>query len=228
MEHRTGHGVAVFSRGCPLARASRRLDRGGDRNQPRRSDHRQRRLSAFHELYRHRQYREYRGAPDADGAGERGADRPPGVRGARRPDSTRAFRAAGAARVARQDASGRRLLGAALAMRVLIIDDDEDLRTLLAHYLRQEWPQVEIEQFDPLDREMPDDSFPLGTYDLLILDYQLGRGDGLQWLATFKRRPDCPKVLFLTGAGNEVIAVRAMKAGADDYQRKQELTREKL
>jgi serine/threonine protein kinase len=35
-------------------------------------------------------------------------------------------------------------------------------------------------------------------------------------------------VLFLTGAGNEIIAVRAMKAGADDYQRKQELTREKL
>ncbi|MGH8705824.1 MAG: protein kinase domain-containing protein, partial [Burkholderiales bacterium] len=43
-----------------------------------------------------------------------------------------------------------------------------------------------------------------------------------------KKRADCPPVVFLTGAGNEVIAVRAMKAGADDYQRKQELTREKL
>ena len=48
------------------------------------------------------------------------------------------------------------------------------------------------------------------------------------WLQQFKRRADCPPVLFLTGAGNEIIAVRAMKAGADDYQRKQELTREKL
>src|SRR5207302_11495780 len=48
------------------------------------------------------------------------------------------------------------------------------------------------------------------------------------WLQEFKRRADCPPVLFLTGAGNEIIAVRAMKAGADDYQRKQELTREKL
>src|SRR5258708_17476083 len=56
----------------------------------------------------------------------------------------------------------------------------------------------------------------------------LGRGDGLDWLARLKQRPDCPKILFLTGAGNEIIAVRAMKAGADDYQRKQELTREKL
>ena len=35
-------------------------------------------------------------------------------------------------------------------MRVLIIDDDEDLRTLLAHYLKQEWPAAKIELFDPL------------------------------------------------------------------------------
>ena len=56
----------------------------------------------------------------------------------------------------------------------------------------------------------------------------LGRGDGLDWLQRLKQRADCPKILFLTGAGNEIIAVRAMKAGADDYQRKQELTREKL
>ena len=113
-------------------------------------------------------------------------------------------------------------------MRVLIIDDDEDLRTLLAHYIRQQWPEAEIDQFDPLDRDMPDASFPLGSYDVVILDYMLGRGDGLQWLAEFKKRADCPKILFLTGAGNEIIAVRAMKAGADDYQRKQELTRERL
>ncbi|TAK82777.1 MAG: response regulator [Betaproteobacteria bacterium] len=113
-------------------------------------------------------------------------------------------------------------------MRLLIIDDDEDLRNLISHYVKQEWPQAEIDLFDPLDRDMPEESFPLGSYDVVILDYLLGRGDGLDWLAHFKRRADCPKILFLTGAGNEIIAVRAMKAGADDYQRKQELTREKL
>ena len=113
-------------------------------------------------------------------------------------------------------------------MRLLIIDDDEDLRTLIAHYIRQQWPDAEVEQFDPLERNMPDAAFPLGSYDVVILDYMLGRGDGLEWLQNFKKRSDCPPVLFLTGAGNEIIAVRAMKAGADDYQRKQELTREKL
>jgi CheY-like chemotaxis protein len=113
-------------------------------------------------------------------------------------------------------------------MRVLIIDDDEDLRGLLARYITQRWSDAEIEEFDPLERDLPGPDFPLRSYDVIILDYMLGRGDGLDWLQRLKSRPDCPKILFLTGAGNEIIAVRAMKAGADDYQRKQEMTREKL
>jgi DNA-binding NarL/FixJ family response regulator/tRNA A-37 threonylcarbamoyl transferase component Bud32 len=113
-------------------------------------------------------------------------------------------------------------------VRILIIDDDEDLRNLLRHYLKQHWADAEVDDYDPLSRDLPDAKFPLGSYDVVILDYMLGRGDGLDWLQKLKRRADCPKILFLTGAGNEIIAVRAMKAGADDYQRKQEMTRERL
>src|SRR3954454_14470576 len=113
-------------------------------------------------------------------------------------------------------------------MKVLLIDDDPDLRGLLSHYIRQRWAGATVDEWDPLERDMPDADFPLGAYQALILDYMLGRGDGLDWLQRLKTRADCPKVLFLTGAGNESIAVRAMKAGADDYQRKQELTRERL
>ena len=113
-------------------------------------------------------------------------------------------------------------------MRILLIDDDEDLRNLLSRYIRGQWSDAQIDAYDPLERDVPDETFPLGQYDVVVLDYMLGRGDGLQWLKILKQRPECPKILFLTGAGNEIIAVRAMKAGADDYQRKQELTREKL
>jgi DNA-binding response OmpR family regulator len=113
-------------------------------------------------------------------------------------------------------------------MRILIIDDDEDLRNLLAHYLKQAFPAAEVGTLDPLEHDMPGPDFPLEDYALIILDYMLGRGDGLEWLAALKRRAACPPILFLTGAGNESIAVRAMKAGADDYQRKQELTRDRL
>src|SRR6266850_664821 len=113
-------------------------------------------------------------------------------------------------------------------MRILIIDDDPDLRNLLGHYIKQKWPTWAVDEYDPLERNFPAADFPLGDYQALILDYMLGRGDGLDWLQRMKQRADCPKILFLTGAGNEIIAVRAMKAGADDYQRKQDLPREIL
>ena len=113
-------------------------------------------------------------------------------------------------------------------MRVLIIDDDPDLRNLLVQYIRQQWPAGDIAEYDPLERDMPGKDFPLHAYDVVILDYMLGRGDGLRWLEQLRKRPKCPPIIFLTGAGNEIIAVRAMKLGAADYQRKQELTKERL
>ena len=64
-------------------------------------------------------------------------------------------------------------------MRILLIDDDEDLRNLLSRYIRGQWPDAQIDAYDPLERSMPDESFPLGSYDVLVLDYMLGRGDGL-------------------------------------------------
>src|SRR5437667_3845404 len=113
-------------------------------------------------------------------------------------------------------------------MRILIIDDDVDLRNLLARYSTKQWPDCQVDQYDPLDHDIPDASFPLCSYDVVILDYMLGRGDGLQWLHELKRRADCPLFFFKQKTAYEIIAVRAMKAGADDYQRKQELTRERL
>ena len=62
-------------------------------------------------------------------------------------------------------------------MRVLLIDDDEDLRNLLSRYIRGQWPDAQIEAYDPLERDLPGAEFALGAYDVLVLDYMLGRGD---------------------------------------------------
>ena len=58
-------------------------------------------------------------------------------------------------------------------MRVLLIDDDEDLRNLLSRYIRGQWPDAQIEAYDPLERDLPDAAFPLGSYDVIVLDYML-------------------------------------------------------
>ena len=44
-------------------------------------------------------------------------------------------------------------------MRILLIDDDEDLRNLLSRYIRSQWSDAEIEAYDPLERDLPEATF---------------------------------------------------------------------
>src|SRR6185503_63002 len=96
---------------------------------------------------------------------------------------------------ARQERRHVGLVDHRLVVRILIIDDDEDLRTLLAHYIKANWNDAQVDEFDPIEQDFPKEEFPLGDYDVIILDYMLGRGDGLDWLQRFKQRADCPKIL---------------------------------
>ncbi|MEO5861190.1 MAG: protein kinase [Burkholderiales bacterium] len=111
---------------------------------------------------------------------------------------------------------------------VLIIDDSEDMRLLVRHYVLVEWPRAKIEDWDPIDRGKPGKDFPWRSYDVVLLDYMLGTEDGLIWLKEFRRNSDCPPVIFMTGQGSEDVAVKALKAGAHDYLRKHDLSQAKL
>ncbi|MBN3952047.1 MAG: PAS domain-containing protein [Nostoc sp. NMS7] len=66
--------------------------------------------------------------------------------------------------------------------------------------------------------------------DIILLDYRLPDLDGLEFLAQLQpliQQSSLP-VIVITGQGNEAIAVQAMKAGAQDYIVKEQITPEGL
>jgi CheY-like chemotaxis protein/EAL domain-containing protein (putative c-di-GMP-specific phosphodiesterase class I) len=114
--------------------------------------------------------------------------------------------------------------------RILILDDDADQRKLLLVYLGKMFEGVDIVEYDPITRGIPGEDFEWSAFDVLILDYYLSivGVTGLDILQANRKNPDFPAVIMLTGAGNEEIAVRALKAGVYDYLRKQKLNKQTL
>jgi PAS domain S-box-containing protein len=66
--------------------------------------------------------------------------------------------------------------------------------------------------------------------DAILLDYELPDADGLAFIEALHAHSngDSPPVVMITGKGDETVAVRAIKLGAEDYLVKRRLTPEQL
>ena len=67
-----------------------------------------------------------------------------------------------------------------------------------------------------------------GSFDMVLLDISLPDKNGIDTLKQIKRDKPALPVIMLSMHAEDEFGVRAMKAGADEYQRKQELTKERL
>ncbi|MCC5864320.1 MAG: response regulator transcription factor [Wenzhouxiangella sp.] len=97
-------------------------------------------------------------------------------------------------------------------MKILIVDDDADLRALIGFALRQggflglEAPDVKS------CRQLIEDEQP----DLVILDVNLPDGNGLDLCREIRERSQVP-ILMLTVRNSEDDLVSALELGADDF-----------
>ena len=60
------------------------------------------------------------------------------------------------------------------------------------------------------------------SFDCILSDFQMPGMDGLEFLKTVREQGNQTPFIFLTGQGNEKIAVEAFHLGADDYFTKEE------
>ncbi len=96
--------------------------------------------------------------------------------------------------------------------RLLVVDDDPELRALLQDYLGSNGFAVDVAGHGEAMRESIEKSPP----QLVILDLMLPGEDGLTLARELRRRSDVP-ILMLSARGEEVDRVIGLEVGADDY-----------
>ena len=96
--------------------------------------------------------------------------------------------------------------------RLLIVDDEPNLRHSLSYALRQEGYEVATAE----DGERALDMFRSGKPDLVVLDVMLPKMDGLAVCRAIRRDSDIP-VIMLTARSSELDTVVGLEVGADDY-----------
>ncbi|MEM9199873.1 MAG: response regulator, partial [Pseudomonadota bacterium] len=99
---------------------------------------------------------------------------------------------------------------------ILIVDDDADIRNLLAEFLLREGLDVETAG----DAAQMDAMMTRRAPDLIVLDLMLPGEDGLSVCRRLRNDPDAPAILMLTAKSDEIDRVVGLELGADDYMAK--------
>jgi CheY-like chemotaxis protein len=113
-------------------------------------------------------------------------------------------------------------------LRFLIVDDDPDYRQLLRYHLEVEWPDAAVDEHQPSPGAPLPQSLDLADLDLLLLGHPVARDGGFELLKTLRQRRGCPPVFVFAAAGDEFVAVDALKAGAANYFPKARVRHQRL
>lgn len=106
---------------------------------------------------------------------------------------------------------------------ILIVDDDAEIRTLLARYLEKNGLRATAVG----DGRAMWQALAAAVFDLIVLDLMLPGDDGLTLCRDLRARSDIP-VVMLTARGEETDRVVGLEMGADDYLAKPFSARELL
>jgi DNA-binding response OmpR family regulator len=96
--------------------------------------------------------------------------------------------------------------------RILLVDDEQSIQTLLSYPLRKDGYHVT----SALDGGEALQRFEEGRFDLVILDLMMPRIDGVEVCRQLRSHSQVP-IIMLTAKGSETDKVAGLEVGADDY-----------
>ena len=97
--------------------------------------------------------------------------------------------------------------------RVLVVDDEENIRLVLKTLLKRHGYDVEVAESGEAALAMVDVFGP----DVILTDVRMPKMNGLDLLATLKAKQNPATVIVMSAYGSVDLALEAMKAGAYDY-----------
>ncbi|MHB8763326.1 MAG: sensor histidine kinase [Deferrisomatales bacterium] len=107
--------------------------------------------------------------------------------------------------------------------RVLLVDDDDDHRLLLASALREEEPDIQIEEARGAEEALR--LLAERPFSAVLCDYWLGETTGIDLLRRARQGRIEATFLLVTNHGSEEVARRAFLEGAADYVTKEAVFR---
>ena len=97
--------------------------------------------------------------------------------------------------------------------KILVVDDDARLRSLLERYLSEQGFQVRsVANSEQMDRLLARE-----TFHLMVLDLMLPGEDGLSICRRLRSNNNMLPILMLTAKGDEIDRIVGLEVGADDY-----------
>jgi DNA-binding response OmpR family regulator len=100
-----------------------------------------------------------------------------------------------------------------MAERILVVDDEEDIRDLLTSYLSG----FGFEVASAPDGIAMRAELARAAVDLVLLDLGLPGEDGLSLARELRAQPHAPGIIIVTGRGQPVDRIVGLELGADDY-----------
>jgi two-component system OmpR family response regulator len=98
---------------------------------------------------------------------------------------------------------------------ILVVDDDREIRDLLARFLAKHALRVSVAKDGPEMMRLLDER----SFDLVVLDLMMPGEDGLSLCKRLRAKSALP-VIMLTAMGEDTDRIVGLEVGADDYMAK--------
>ena len=105
-----------------------------------------------------------------------------------------------------------------IQIKTLLVDDNQDMLEIAKKFFEKNRPEIDLDVSSSAKQAL--DLVEEKAYDVIVSDYQMPVMDGLEFLDEVRSRGIDVPFIFLTGQGEEDVAMEAVNLGADKYYKK--------